>query len=205
MTAIHRWHSQYHQCHHEGQSLHRIRRPWWLQQAWHSKGLGMHWSLWLRTNHSSTPPPPSPSPSLVCRGGCRRVAEGHPDRWRCCSSERWWWRPDRLGEWGSSASHGSVVRGDPFPHGHWTLNGHPPPILQPRLRSPPEASLQPDFLRHLCGGEAFARRVSSVPHGLISGVQRGAPASHYHEGVSKRGLHQPHVHRRFFGIFQGHR
>ena len=185
MTAIHWWHSQHHQCHHECQPLHRIRMAWWLEQAWHPNGLGIHWSLWLWTNHSSAPPPPSPSPSLARRGGCCRVAELHPDWWGRCPPERWGWWSNQLREWGSPASHGSVVGDNPSLCRHGALDRHPPPILWPWLRSPPEALFQLDFQRHFCGGEALTRRVSFVSHGLVSGVQRGTLSSHYHEGMAK--------------------
>ena len=135
------------------------------------------------------PLPPRPRPPWLGGGGCRRLAEWHPDWWRCCSPERWGWWPGCLREWGSSTSHGSIVRGGPSLHRHGALKGYSPPILQSRLRSPPKAPLQPDFLRHFCGGEALACRVSFIPHGLVSGVQRGTLSSHYHEGVAKRGLH----------------
>ncbi len=133
------------------------------------------------------------------------MAEWHSDWWWYCSPERWGWWPGCLREWGSPASHGSVVRGSLSLHRHGALNGYSPPILQPRLRSPPEAPLQPDFLRHFCWGETLACRVSFISHGLVPGVQRGASTSHYHEGMAKRGLHQPHVRWRLLGVLQEYR
>ncbi|MFO0006724.1 MAG: hypothetical protein ACK559_36965, partial [bacterium] len=95
------------------------------------------------------------------------------------------------------------VGGNPSWCRHGALNGHLP--LRPWLRSSPEALLQLDLLRHLCGGEALARRVPLVPHGLVSRIQCGALPAHYHKGMAKRGLHQPHAHRWLLGVFQEYR
>ena len=132
------------------------------------------------------PLPPRPRPPWLGGGGADGWLNGILIGG---GAVRWGWWPGCLREWGSSASHGSIVRGGPSLHRHGALNGYSPPILQSRLRSPPEAPLQPDFLRHFCGGEALACRVSFISHGLVSGVQCGALPSHYHEGVAKRGLH----------------
>jgi hypothetical protein len=177
------WHSQYHQCHHESQSLHRICLARWLEPPGHPEGLGKYRSLLLGTHSSSSPPPPLLLPPLTRWGGCSRGSELHPDWWWRCPPERWGGQSNRLSGWGSPAPHRTIVGDNPSWCRHGAFNGCP--SLRSWLRSLPKASFQLDLLGHLCGSEAFTRRVSFVPHGLISGVQRAASAAHNQIGVTK--------------------
>ena len=165
---MHWWHSQYHQCHHESQSLHRIRLARWLEPPGHSEGLGKHRPLLLGTHSSSSLPPPLLLPPLTRWGGCSRGSELHPDWWWRCPLERWGGWPNRLPRWGSPAPHRSIVGNNPSRCRHGSLYGCSP--LQSRLRSLSKASFQLDFLCHLCGSETFTRRVPFVPHGLVPRV-----------------------------------
>jgi len=117
------WHSQYHQCHHESQSLHRINLTQWLEPSGHPKGLGKYRPLLLRVHPPSLPTPPLLLPPLARWGGCSRGSELHPDWWWRCPPERWGGQPNRLPGWGSPAPHRAVVGDNPSWRRHGALDG----------------------------------------------------------------------------------